>query len=141
MGTVWPDRPRREGQTERSDEMEISPLPERPKQYEGTTTRYKTACGWLYVTVNTDDQGNPMEVFAKMGKVGGCGSIFLESIGRTLSVALRSGVDPVELTEQFIGLGCPSRSVDDGVVIFSCAHAIGLALTKVLEDRDANTVE
>ena len=109
--------------------------PKRPRTLPGSTTRYRTGCGWVYVTVNVDESGKPIEVFASFGKSGGCGSATSESLARTLSVALRCGVDAAELAAQYVGIACNAGEVwDEGIKVTSCAAAVGLAIRKVLND-------
>ena len=110
----------------------LLPIP-RPKELFGSTTRYHTACGWVYVTINKDEDGYPLEVFSSMGKCGGCALAMLESVSRTLSVALRCGVDAGELASQYIGIQCPNGSWEEGTRVTSCSSAIGMALKRVLD--------
>ena len=106
--------------------------PRRAKMLSGTTPRYKTGCGWVYITINVDDSGYPVEVFAHMGKSGGCGSAILESIGRLISVSLRCDVDAAELASQLVNIECPNKTFDEGIHITSCPSAIGQAVKDVL---------
>jgi hypothetical protein len=62
---------------------------ERPVKLNSITTRYKVACGTLYVTVGLDKNNNPVEVFLNGGKSGGCKSN-QEAIGRLTSALLRN---------------------------------------------------
>jgi len=111
----------------------IAPRP-RPEVVMGTTTKVSTGCGNLYVTINTDQDNKPFEVFTQMGKAGGCAASQLEAIGRLASLAFRSGVDVKVITEQLRSIRCPSPSWEKGCRIFSCADAIA----RVIERRLVN---
>ncbi len=110
----------------------FTPRP-RPEVMRGTTTKINTGCGNLYITINEDGEGHPFEVFMQMGKAGGCAASQLEAIGRLVSLALRSGIDPAPIIEQLRGIRCPSPSWENGGTrIFSCADAIARALERRL---------
>ena len=111
----------------------IAPRP-RPEVVMGTTTKVSTGCGNLYVTINTDQDNRPFEVFTQMGKAGGCAASQLEAIGRLASLAFRSGVDVKVIIEQLRSIRCPSPSWEKGCRIFSCADAIA----RVIERRLLN---
>ena len=66
---------------------------ERPTSLKGWTYRMQTGCGPLYVTINEDEDGL-FELFTTMGKAGGCAASQSEAIGRMVSLAWRSGVQP-----------------------------------------------
>jgi len=96
----------------------------------GKTFKFRMGCGTLFVTVNRDESGL-CEVFANLGKAGGCPSQS-EATCRAVSVALRSGVEPRELIEQLRGIRCLSttraRKNGDNVNVLSCPDAIAKAI-------------
>ena len=114
----------------------IGPRP-RPEVIMGTTTKVATGCGNLYVTINTDEDGRPFELFTQMGKAGGCAASQLEAVGRLVSLGFRSGIDVKSIIEQLRSIRCPSPSWEKGVRIFSCADA----MARVIEKRLANSEE
>ncbi len=103
----------------------------RPLVTQGATHRMSTGCGYLYVTINEDNK-NLFELFARMGKTGGCAASQTEAIGRLISLALRSGIDPVAILEQLKGIRCPEMMLGKEK-IYSCPDAIGKALQAHLE--------
>ncbi len=109
----------------------IEPRP-RPRVTKGVTIETKTGCGSLYVTINEDEHGIA-EVFVQLGKSGGCAASQTEAIGRLLSVALRSWINPEVLIKQLKGIRCPSVGFDDGEIVTSCADAVAKVLEKHLK--------
>ena len=116
-------------------QMELGPqgtavMPVRPSRspvLRGETREKVTGCGSLYVTVNEDDFG-PREVFANMGKAGGCASASTEAIGRLISLAFRYGVPPDKIVKQLKGIRCHVPLGFGPNQILSCPDAIGRAL-------------
>lgn len=71
----------------------------------GTTNKYKTACGSLWITVNRNQDGNIIEVFVNTSKAGICKSN-IDAIGRLISAGLRAGIKVEVLIEQVQGIQC-----------------------------------
>ena len=102
---------------------------QRPKVTKGITERVNTGCGYIYVTVNFDDDGI-CEVFSSLGKAGGCASAQLEATCRLISLALRSGINTASINKQLRAIRCPSVAWEQGRLVLSCADAIGSVLEK-----------
>ncbi|MBW2135882.1 MAG: TSCPD domain-containing protein, partial [Deltaproteobacteria bacterium] len=129
--TIYRDASRPEqvlsfGDQKASEERYIAPRP-RPARTVGVTQRINTGCGKLYVTVNRDEAGI-CEVFAQMGKTGGCASSQIESTGRLISLALRSGVKLESIIKQISGIRCPNPIWQNGRQVLSCPDAIAQVL-------------
>ncbi|MDP6782956.1 MAG: vitamin B12-dependent ribonucleotide reductase, partial [Dehalococcoidia bacterium] len=101
----------------------------RGKELLGVTEKVTTGCGNIYVTVNSDGQG-VCELFASLGKAGGCASAQLEATSRLTSMALRSGVDIPSLVKHLKGIRCSNVAWDGGHAVLSCADAIARVLEK-----------
>jgi len=113
-------------------------LPEgRGFELHGCTFRFRTEVGHLYVTVNADGDGRPLEVFVRTGRCGSTLNSLAEALGRLASLALRSGADPEEVARQLRGIksiqtrqevGAPVAAVD------SIPDAVGRAVELFLGD-------
>jgi len=129
--TIYRDRSRDQqvlsfGQEKPKAPQYIAPRP-RPTRTLGVTELINTGCGKLYVTVNQDDVGF-CEVFAQMGKTGGCASSQIESTGRLISLALRAGVQLDAVIKQISGIRCPNPHWSNGGQVLSCPDAISKVL-------------
>jgi ribonucleoside-diphosphate reductase alpha chain len=103
--------------------------PSRPQLLSGETQRMDTGCGKLFVIMNDDELG-PREVFANMGKAGGCASSNTEALGRLISLALKKGASAGEIVEQLKGIRCHVPYGLGANATLSCADAIGKALER-----------
>ncbi|MEE8193879.1 MAG: vitamin B12-dependent ribonucleotide reductase [Dehalococcoidales bacterium] len=111
----------------------------RAKVTSGVTERVTTGCGYIYVTVNSDERGI-CEVFSHLGKTGGCAAAQLEANCRLISLALRSGIGVEAVAKQLRGIRCPSIAWEEGKSILSCADAIASVLEKhVSGDKGGNS--
>jgi ribonucleoside-diphosphate reductase alpha chain len=111
-----------------AEAQQVAPRP-RPERTYGVTQRSSTGCGKIYVTINRDDLGI-CEVFAQMGKGGGCANSQIEATGRLISLALRSGVKVESILKQLMGIRCPSPVWQNGQMTLSCSDAIAKVLNE-----------
>ena len=107
----------------------------------GVTRKVKTGCGNLYVIINGDEEGRPMEIFTQIGKAGGCVASQCESMGRLTSLALRSGVQPEEIITQMRGISCHLPVGYGSEKVMSCADAMGQALDWYLRYKTSVNAE
>ncbi len=103
--------------------------PSRPQLLSGETQRMETGCGKLFIIMNDDEYG-PREVFANMGKAGGCASSNTEALGRLISLALKKGASAQEIVDQLKGIRCHVPWGMGPNATLSCADAIGKALER-----------
>ncbi|MBX0325719.1 adenosylcobalamin-dependent ribonucleoside-diphosphate reductase [Halomicroarcula sp. F13] len=106
----------------------------RPDVLHGVTQRIDTGYGKLYVNINEDPEAErPFELFANIGNSGGFTASFTEALAKTISTALRSGVDPEEIADELQGIRSPKVAWDKGEQIQSIPDAIGTALRRYLD--------
>jgi ribonucleoside-diphosphate reductase alpha chain len=133
--TIYRDRSRdaqvlTTGKEEDEDDEDTKRTPrKRAKITTGVTERVTTGCGYIYVTVNSDETGI-CEVFSTLGKAGGCALAQLEATCRLISLALRSGAEVNSVVRQLRGIRCPSIAWEEGKAVLSCADAIASVLEK-----------
>ncbi|MCX6560878.1 MAG: adenosylcobalamin-dependent ribonucleoside-diphosphate reductase [Candidatus Aminicenantes bacterium] len=106
---------------------------ERPDTLNSITDKIKTGFGNLYVTTTFFNQ-KPFEVFASIGKSGYSTMADAEAIGRLISLALRTGVDPKEIVSQIKGIGGSDPVFTEGGLVTSIPDAVA----KVLERHFGN---
>ena len=98
------------------DGAQVRPLPQ--KRF-GATVSSRTPVGTAHVTMNDDEDGNPLEVFVEIGRGGSELKAMAEAMGRLMSVLLRmvSALSPKErvaqIVDQLRGIG-GSRSTGYG---------------------------
>ena len=106
----------------------------RPDVLHGVTQRIDTGYGKLYVNINENpENGRPFELFANIGNSGGFTASFTEALAKTISTALRSGVDPQEIADELQGIRSPKVAWDKGEQINSIPDAIGTAMRRYLD--------
>ncbi|MCW1930001.1 MAG: adenosylcobalamin-dependent ribonucleoside-diphosphate reductase [Candidatus Kerfeldbacteria bacterium] len=109
----------------------LPPAPRmRPDAVPGMTYKIKTGYGTMYVTINHDDQGQPFEVFATIGKAGGFFAEESEAICRLVSLSLRSGIAVETVIEQIRGIRGPMPSWGKNGQILSVPDAIAQVLAE-----------
>jgi ribonucleoside-diphosphate reductase alpha chain len=109
---------------------------ERPSELSGVTQRVRTGRGNLYITVNMSKEGYPFEVFATHGKAGGNDAAMAEAVSRMVSLCLRSGIDPKDVTLQLKGIS-DMPAWDEGELIKSVPDAVALVLERVVSGKPA----
>ncbi len=113
---------------------EFAQKQDRPDVLHGVTQRIDTGYGKLYVNINEDPKADrPFELFANIGNSGGFTASFTEALAKTISTALRAGVDPWEIAEELQGIRSPKVAWDKGEQIQSIPDAIGTAMRRYLE--------
>jgi ribonucleoside-diphosphate reductase alpha chain len=93
----------------------------RPKSVKSRTYHSRCGCGDIFTTCS-DLDGKLFEVFATLGKAGGCGQANKTSVGKLISTALRSGTDPKDLIKAIDGVSCHMANSNTGTL--SCLDAV-----------------
>lgn len=110
---------------------------ERPVSLPSITDKIKTGLGNLYVTI-TFLNDKPFEVFTSIGKSGYSTMADAEAIGRLISLALRSGVDPKEVILQLKGIGGSEPIFTEGGLVQSIPDAVAKVLERHLGEVKKN---
>ncbi len=110
----------------------------RPDVTRGVTERIRVGCGTnLFITINEDEEGLA-ELFLSLGKSGGCVASHIESMGRLISLALRSRIEPDEIILQLKSIRCPSPTFGQEGPILSCADAVAKSVERFIKRYSIN---
>ena len=95
----------------------------------GKTEKVSTGHGNMYVTMNSNDEGELYEVITNMGKSGACNNASLEIVSRLISLALQWDIPVDEITKQLYNITCcPQWS--DGSLMRSPYDALARVINK-----------
>jgi ribonucleoside-diphosphate reductase alpha chain len=123
------------------EDSEVKTPRQRPIVTKGITERVRVGCGTnLFITINEDEEGLS-EIFLSLGKSGGCVASHVESMGRLISLALRSRIDPKEIAVQLKAIRCPSPTFGPEGPVLSCADAVAKSVERFLENYSQNGKE
>lgn len=117
--------------TTQQEDLELK----RPDSLTGRSDRYDTGCGGIFITINETEEGIPFELFATLGKSGGCAKANLEGIGRMVSLAFRNQIAPEKVIKQLLSIGCHKPCGFGPKKILSCSDAIAKAVRKYVEKK------
>ena len=130
-----PEKPEEQPQENKLDSIYPITRADMGDRLEGATYVRQTACGKLYVTINTDEKGELVEVFIDPSKSGGC-LANVEVIGRLCSTMLRAGVAVEAVIDSAKGVKCSScarsKKKVDGL---SCGDIVAKAIQTEYEYR------
>jgi ribonucleoside-diphosphate reductase alpha chain len=102
----------------------------RPRIIGGITVKVTTGCGNMYVQMNWCG-GKLFEVFATLGRSGGCAMSQIEALTRSITTGLRCNVLPDEYEDQLRGIGCPNQvPFPKESAVSSCSDAIAKTLAE-----------
>jgi len=119
----------------------------RPKVSRGMTVQKPSPLGSVFVTVNDDEAGEPLEIFLAAGKAGSDITAMGEAMGRLMSLVLRiaSPLTPMErlkeIQNQLGGIGGSRQHGFGKNLVRSLPDAIALAIDEVLKVRADITSE
>lgn len=125
------------GTKEAQKKVEVENMPaliERPFRVVGATYKMSTPVGSAFITINEDENGNPLEVFINSGKAGSEVTAMAQALGRTISASLRFNAHipakerAKQIMEQLSGIG-GRRSVGFGAhKVLSLPDAVAVAI-------------
>lgn len=133
-----------EDKKEEEPKKDLKPIVKRPDIVYGFTRKIMTPLGDTFITVNSDMDGNPFEIFINAGKSGSDVMAMAEALGRMMSMVMRlhGAVDPQEkinmIANQLAGIG-GSRSVGFGPnKVKSLPDAVARVLIEQFSAKAAN---
>ena len=109
---------------------------QRPERLVGSTIRKPTGHGTMYVIINGDEGGRPVECFVNLGKGGHCSNAFTEALGRLVTLSLQSGATVEAVYDQLRDISCGHVSWNsDGSVVKSVPDGIAHVLASYIGDN------
>ena len=113
----------------------------RPEETRGSTKKVEVGCSKLFITVNVDEEGRPIEVFTSTSSSGGCVAN-IASISKLISMALQCGLLK-ETIETLRGIKCTTCFTKRGELPkerrkefpSSCGDAIARYIEKICTDN------
>lgn len=97
--------------------------------------RGRTA-GKAYVNINVDERGDPFETFIVVGDSGGVVNSWSNALAKTISNALRAGVDGEIIADDLMGIRGPHTPADDnGDLVLSVPDGVGIVLRRFIEGK------
>ncbi len=121
--------------------MSLPKMRPRPTLSHGMTVKKESPLGSVFVTVNDDEQGEPLEIFLTAGKAGSDITALGEAMGRLMSLVLRisSPLSPMErlreIQNQLGGIGGSRQHGFGKNTVRSLPDAIALPIDEVLKAR------
>ena len=104
--------------------------PPRPLVLGGITVKVVTGCGNMYIQLNWY-RGKLFEVFATLGKGGGCAVCQTEGLTRGITLGVKYGVPVTEYIRQLRGIRCPTpMPFPREHAVLSCPDAIAKTLER-----------
>lgn len=130
---------------EKKEEVAVPTPYHRPHVLSGRTYEALTPLGKAFITINRDETGQPLEVFATIGKAGMQTGADSEAIGRLISIALKSATDKRETAQKIVthlrGIGGSSHIGFGKERVMSLPDAIAKVLAEDLAQTDSEKAE
>ena len=127
--------------------MEYAPKKKRPQSCKGWTRRFELGDDSdtdpnLYVIINVNDEGELFELFIKRGKAGTTENVYCEALARLISLSLRCGVNPKDISKQLRGLTGPNPIWEAPIIkgqkvalLLSVPHCVSLAIDEWISGK------
>ena len=132
---------------EEPKQEQIKPAPvHRPMILAGRTYKVATPVGEGFITINRDENGQPFEIFANIGKGGMHTMADAEALGRLISMTLRLAGDKrrevaEKIVDQLRGIGGSSHIGFGKDRVMSLADAIAKVLAEDLSQSSVSEPE
>jgi len=96
-------------------------------EYPAETPRIETACGWVYVIKNYEND-KVSAIRPILGKSGGCVHCSMEAFSRMAKLALQYGASVEEIKMELMALRCDKVLFKKDSNVLSCYDAISKVL-------------